>query len=134
MECDAKGYRLPTEAECEYSARGGEYHKYSGSDNVDEVAWYSDNSEIHPVGQKKPNGFGLYDMSGNVWNGYGIMADGYYSSGSPTDPTGPDVQKFRVLRGGPGTSSLGALACRTATIVDPAFRRRDLGFRLVRTP
>ena len=69
----AKGYRLPTEVEWEYSARGGEYHKYSGSNNSDEVAWYSSNSykgndrQTHPVGQKKPNGFGLYDMSGNVF-------------------------------------------------------------------
>jgi formylglycine-generating enzyme required for sulfatase activity len=68
----ANGYRLLTEAEWEYAARGWEYHKYSGGDNIDEVAWYDDNSDTghgrqtHPVGQKKPNGFRLYDMSGNV--------------------------------------------------------------------
>jgi formylglycine-generating enzyme required for sulfatase activity len=91
----AKGYRLPTEAEWEYSAGSGQRFKYSGSDNVDEVAWYDDNSdtgnghETHPVGQKKSNGFGIYDMSGNVdewaWDRFGD-----YSSGSQTDPTGPD--------------------------------------------
>lgn len=66
---EANGYRLPTEAEWEYAAKGGESYLYSGSDKVDEVAWYDGNSndETHPVGQKKANGYGLYDMSGNVY-------------------------------------------------------------------
>lgn len=66
---NANGYRLPTAAEWEYAANGGQDYQYSGSDNVDEVAWYYNNAnyETHPVAQKKPNGYGLYDMSGNVW-------------------------------------------------------------------
>ena len=66
---NANGYRLPTVEEWQYAARGGENYKYSGSDNLDEVGWYKDNSEskAHPVAQKVPNGYGLYDMSGNVW-------------------------------------------------------------------
>ena len=71
---NANGYRLPTVEEWKYAAKGGKsdyYHSvtYSGSDNLDEVGWYSKNSEgkTHPVAQKKPNGYGLYDMSGNVW-------------------------------------------------------------------
>ena len=69
--CDftANGYRLPTLEEWQYAAKGGQEFKYSGSGNLDEVGWYGGNSggKAHPVAQKKPNGYGLYDMSGNVW-------------------------------------------------------------------
>ncbi len=69
--CDttATGYRLPTVKEWKYAAKGGQFFKYNGSDNIDEVAWYDENSEekTHLVAQKAPNGYGLYDMSGNVW-------------------------------------------------------------------
>ena len=66
---EANGYRLPTMEEWQYAAKGGQEFKYSGSDNLDEVGWYSENSgrKTHPVAQKAPNGYGLYDMSGNVW-------------------------------------------------------------------
>ncbi len=66
---EANGFRLPTVEEWQYAARGGQNYEYSGSDNLDSVGWYSRNSEdtTHPVAQKKPNGYGLYDMSGNVW-------------------------------------------------------------------
>ena len=130
---NAKGYRLPTEAEWEYSARGGEYHKYAGSDDVDEVAWYYDNSgwESHPVGQKKPNGFGLYDMSGNVWE-WVWDRFGDYSSDSQTDPTGPDSGPFRVRRGGSWIYYARLIRVSDRHCSDPTRRRYGLGFRLSR--
>ena len=99
---NAKGYRLLTEAEWEYAARGGEYYLYAGSDNVDEVAWDYENSggETHPVGQKKPNGFGLYDMSGNVheWCWDRVRE---YSIEDQVDPIEePDFWRDRAHRGG----------------------------------
>ena len=99
-----KNFRLPTEAEWEYAARGGNKsggYKYSGSDNEVDVAWYCGNSgdETHPVAQKQANELGLYDMSGNVWE---WCQDWYgkYSSNSQTNPTGPSTGSRRVLRGG----------------------------------
>jgi formylglycine-generating enzyme required for sulfatase activity len=129
----AKGYRLPTEAEWEYSARSGQRFKYAGSNNVDEVAWYTNNSgkETHPVGLKKPNGFGLYDMSGNVfewcWDRFGD-----YSSGTQTDPTGPDRGPIRVIRGGCWRYYARSARVSNRFGFDPSSRSYDLGFRLLR--
>ena len=99
-----KSFRLPTEAEWEFAARGGnlnQYHKYSGSDEVDEVAWYIDNSNgnTHPVGQKQPNELGLYDMNGNV-NEWCQDWYGDYSNDNEKDPSGPAIGDYRVYRGG----------------------------------
>ena len=102
-----KKFRLPTEAEWEYAARGGKYskdcvHKYSGSNNADEVAWYGNNSgrTTHSVKTKKANKLGLYDMSGNVWEWCNDWYDDNYYRNSPqTNPTGPSKGESRVLRG-----------------------------------
>ena len=101
-----KEFRLPTEAEWEYAARGGKYskdyvYKYSGSNDAYEVAWYYDNSgdETHPVKTKKANELGLYDMSGNVWEWCNDWW-GCYQRNSQTNPTGPSEGWSRVFRGG----------------------------------
>ena len=130
-------FRLPTEAEWEYAARGGKRskgYKYAGSDNLDEVGWYGDNSEehTHPVGLKKPNELGLYDMSGNVWE---WCQDWYgaYSSEAQTNPAGPQFGKlgFRVLRG--GSRWCIARSCRVSDrfYYSPGNRDSDFGLRLV---
>ncbi len=132
-----KKYRLPTEAEWEYAARGGNKsngYNFSGSNSLGDVAWYYENSDTktHPVGQKQPNELGLYDMTGNVWEWCCDYYDEhYYSSSLSADPKGPSSGSKRVNRGG---SWLGdAWNCRAAIRVkySPPYHFNDLGFRLV---
>ena len=130
-----KNFRLPTEAEWEFAARGGKKskgYKYSGSNNIDEIAWYGSNSgsKTHPVGTKKSNELGIFDMSGNVWEWCGDWF-GNYSSSSQTNPTGPSSGGDRVGRG--GGWSFNARGCRVSFRYwgNPGLRIRDLGLRLV---
>jgi formylglycine-generating enzyme required for sulfatase activity len=144
-ECnfDADGYRLPTEAEWEYACRAGTDGDYSfGNDarRLGEHAWSADNSgkKTHPVGQKKPNPWGLYDMHGNVAEWCNDMYDkNIYKSSPASNPRGPADGKQYVLRGGSWKSSAEALKSYSRLAENPGFSdaclaRDAIGFRCVR--
>lgn len=146
-----KRFRLPTEAEWEYAARGGNRsrgYKYAGSNDIDDIAWFwknsgnqrlngewsiyeinANNCQTHPVGQKSPNELGLYDMSGNVWE---WCQDWYgsYNSSAQTNPIGAGSGSNRVLRGGCWINN--ARDCRSSHRIDnaPSYRVDNLGLRL----
>ena len=135
-------YRLPTEAEWEYAARAGATGKFCFGDDDDQLgryAWFEGNSgeKTHPVGQLRPNAWGLYDMHGNVWEWVQDWYDGSYYGRSPsTDPRGPATGTGRVFRGGFWDSV--ARYCRAAarnnyTYGTPGYRYDSLGFRLARS-
>ncbi len=141
---DADGYRLPTEMEWMYAAKGGISiydYTYSGSNNIDDVAWHWDNSDIgdgqgrrtHNVGLKQANQLGIHDMSGNVyewcWDIYGA-----YPSGNQSNPTGPIDGSFRVMRGGSIGVSSPNTSCQVFRRSSDYATRRSLhvGFRCVR--
>ena len=134
-----KTYRLPTEAEWEYAARGGQHRdgtQYAGAAYyIGDVAWYM--GAKHPVGQKKPNGLGLYDMSGNVWewcsDWYG---ENYYSSSPSINPQGPSSGSNRVYRGGgvAGNPYHSIFRVSHRSSDTPGTRSGNVGFRVVCEP
>ncbi|MEA2014387.1 MAG: SUMF1/EgtB/PvdO family nonheme iron enzyme [Thermodesulfobacteriota bacterium] len=128
-------FRLPTEAEWEYACRsGGRNEKYSGGGDVDQVAWYINNSEssTHPVGTKAPNNLGIYDMSGNVWEWCEDWYDmDYYKKSHKHNPKGPSNGKYRVFRGGSYYGFAGYERCDYRNCDYPVVQHVDLGFRLV---
>ena len=133
-ELTGKNFRLLTEAEWEYAARGGNKskgYKYSGSNNLGDVAWYIDNSNntSHAMGTKAPNELGIYDMTGNVMEWVSDWK-GSYSSGAQTNPTGPDSGTYRVNRGGSygNVERLSRITNRNS--IDPNMSSKTMGLRL----
>lgn len=136
-----KGWKftLPTEAQWEYAARGGNLSKryeYSGSNDINEVAWYDDNSgdKTHDVGTKKPNELGLYDMSGNVWEWCLDWYDGYGDEKEVTDPQGPQSGSYRVVRGGGWYYRADFCLVAGRFSFSPDNRYFSIGFRLALVP
>ncbi len=144
---EGKTYRLPTEAEWEYACRAGSTTRFCFGDSdsiLGDYAWYGydyawgyeeSGKQTHPVGQMKPNGFGLYDMHGNVWEWCQDWYDGsYYSQNPEVDPQGPSSGQYRVLRGGSWENS--PRHCRSAyrNGNTPDSRYSGSGFRVVLVP
>ena len=131
-------FRLPTEAEWEYAARGGNQghgYKYAGSNTIWNVAWFSGNSggQTHQVATKSPNELGLYDMSGNVWEWCQDWYGGAYGSNTQTDPQGPSSGQYRVLRGGSWFNYASSCRVTYRNSYGPDYRG-DSGFRVVLVP
>jgi formylglycine-generating enzyme required for sulfatase activity len=133
-------YRLPTEAEWEYAARAGTTSAWSFGDDAasaGQSAWYENNSgeQPHPVGQKQPNPWGLYDMHGNVWEWVQDRYGGkYYAQSSASDPAGPSRGDYRVLRGWSWNYSAGLLRSASRDSFTPGGHIGLNGFRLALSP
>lgn len=129
------GYRLPTEAEWEYAAKAGKAHKYAGGNELGEYAWYDENSEkrVHAVKTRKPNGWGLFDMSGNVWEWTWDVYTDKPESLPRTDPVGGGDGPYRVNRGGSWDGDARSARVAYRNRIPQVYLRTGQGFRLARS-
>ncbi len=126
-------YRLPSEAEWEYACRAGAKAPFAGTGNEDDMAWYSDTSEeqTHPVAQKKPNAWGLFDMHGNVAEWCADYYQPEYDLKQTADPKGPTEGKERVVRGGSWDRFARSARCAARTTARESYQLGTVGFRVV---
>ena len=135
----ANGYRLPTEAEWEFAAKGGassKSFKYSGSNNLDDVAWHKNKSKgtPHTIGTKLPNELGLYDMSGNVWEWcWDWYNKDFYKQEKGENPRGPEMGDRRSVRGGSWDSQPNYVRPANRISTEPNKTHEFYGFRVART-
>ncbi len=139
--CEFYGLRLPTEAEWEFAAKSkkhsifNRYKTYSGSNKINDVAWYKFNSDnkVHQIGLKQANKFGLYDLSGNVdeWCSDWYLFD-YYANAGYENPKGPEIADFKVYRGGSWYNSEKMLRVTNRRAVNPKSQKATIGFRVVK--
>jgi formylglycine-generating enzyme required for sulfatase activity len=135
----ANGYRLPTEAEWEYAAKGGKLSKgtkYSGSDNANQIAWHKANSNKtpHTIGTKSPNELGIYDMSGNVWEWcWDWYNEDYYKTAVKNNPTGPEMGEKRTVKGGSWDSKTDYLRPANRVSTYPDKTHPFYGFRIAKS-
>jgi formylglycine-generating enzyme required for sulfatase activity len=132
-EKEGKTYRLPTEAEWEYACRAGATGAFSGTGNIDDMAWYETNSEeqTHPVTTKKPNAWGLYDMHGNVSEWCSDYYEPDYPEVTVADPTGPTDGKYHVVRGGSWGRFVRSCRCAARSSFPTSYQLKQTGFRVV---
>jgi formylglycine-generating enzyme required for sulfatase activity len=132
--------RLPTEAEWEYAARAGGEARWAGTDDaktLDEFAWHAKNADTrtHPVGTRKPNGFGLHDLSGNVAEWVADYYDkAWYRVSGDADPAGPAKGSRRVVRGGSWRNEASHVRAARRAWEDPFFESKTCGFRVALSP
>jgi formylglycine-generating enzyme required for sulfatase activity len=133
-EKEGKRYRLPTEAEWEYACRAGVSGAFSPDADLEEIAWFDDNSggQSRPVGLKRPNAWGLYDMHGNVAEWCSDAYGPYEGDGEIVDPAGPEQGRGRVVRGGSWRGFPPSLRCAARSSAPESYQLPYIGFRVVK--